>query len=130
MDEWNFLIVHWTARLLELSGIAAIVVGALWASWTYVAGRLARTNRHHAFREYRSSLGRSILLGLEFLIGADIIATIAIEPTIDSLVILGGIVLIRSFLSLALEVEIDGDWPWRKAVRHEDRHFTGRRGED
>ena len=64
--------------------------------------------------KFRSSLGRSILLGLEFLVAADIINTVAIEPTLQSLLILAGIVLIRTFLSFSLEVEIDGRWPWQK----------------
>ncbi|WP_457092946.1 DUF1622 domain-containing protein [Microvirga sp. P5_D2] len=68
-----------------------------------------------AFNLYRSNIGRAIQLGLEFLVAADIINTVAIEPTLESLMILGGIVLIRTFLSFSLEVEIEGRWPW-------DRH--------
>ena len=63
---------------------------------------------------FRSNLGRSILLGLEFLVAADIINTVAVEPTIQSLIVLAGIVLIRTFLSFSLEVEIEGRWPWQK----------------
>ena len=64
--------------------------------------------------DFRSGLGRSILLGLEFLVAADIINTVAVEPTIESLFVLAGIVLIRTFLSFSLQVEIDGRWPWQK----------------
>ena len=67
--------------------------------------------------DFRSSLGRSILLGLEFLVAADIINTVAVEPTISSLLVLAGIVLIRTFLSFSLEVEIDGRWPWQKGQK-------------
>ncbi|WP_212742887.1 DUF1622 domain-containing protein [Sphingomonas sp. 2SG] len=63
---------------------------------------------------FRSGLGRSILLGLEFLVAADIINTVAVEPTIESLLVLASIVLIRTFLSFSLKVEIDGRWPWQK----------------
>lgn len=63
---------------------------------------------------FRSELGRSILLGLEFLVAADIINTVAVEPTLGSLAVLGGIVLIRTFLSFSLEVEIEGRWPWQR----------------
>ena len=62
------------------------------------------------------SLGRSILLGLEFLVAADIIRTVAVQPSLQNVAVLGLIVLIRTFLSFSLEVEIDGRWPWRRAV--------------
>lgn len=125
MNEWMSLLVQWTSRILEFGGIAAIMIGALSATVAYIGARLARVDRMDAFRDYRSSLGRSILLGLEFLVAADIIATVAITPTLESLAVLAGIVVIRTFLSLALEVEIDGRWPWAKTVRREDRQFTG-----
>ena len=67
------------------------------------------------YHKYLSGLGRSILLDLKYLVDADIIGTVAIEPNVNSLVILGGIVLIRTFLSISLEVEIDGHWPWQKS---------------
>ncbi|QRM32032.1 DUF1622 domain-containing protein [Microvirga sp. VF16] len=79
--------------------------------WQILHGHSGST----AFNLYRSNVGRAILLGLEFLVAADIINTVAIEPTLQSLLILGGIVLIRTFLSFSLEVEIEGRWPW-------DRH--------
>jgi hypothetical protein len=60
--------------------------------------------------------GRSILLGLEFLVAADIIRTVAVQPSLENVAVLGLIVLIRTFLSFSLEVEIDGRWPWRRAV--------------
>lgn len=63
---------------------------------------------------FRSGLGRSILLGLELLVAADIINTVAVEPTIESLLVLASIVLIRTFLSFSLKGEIDGRWPWQK----------------
>ena len=64
----------------------------------------------------RATFGRSVLLGLEVLVAADIIRTVAVEPTIDNLLVLGLLVLIRTFLSWSLEVEIDGRWPWRRAA--------------
>lgn len=66
------------------------------------------------YREYRQLLGRSILLGLELLVAADIIRTVAVTPTLESLAVLAGIVLIRTFLSFSLELEITGRWPWQK----------------
>jgi uncharacterized membrane protein len=65
------------------------------------------------YRQYRQQLGRSILLGLELLVAADIIRTVAVTPTLTSVAVLGGIVLIRTFLSFSLELEITGRWPWQ-----------------
>jgi uncharacterized membrane protein len=115
MDDWFFSALKLTTRAIEVGGIAIIVLGILGASiaalWQLLHGR----SGSEAFNLYRSNVGRAILLGLEFLVAADIINTVAIEPTIQSLLILGGIVLIRTFLSFSLEVEIEGRWPW-------DRH--------
>ena len=106
--------IHLVTRVVEIVGTAIIVVGSFGA----LAGFLFRmatasTQRDTLVAAFRSNLGRSILLGLEFLVAADIINTVAVEPTIQSLIVLAGIVLIRTFLSFSLEVEIDGRWPWQ-----------------
>ncbi|WP_084327395.1 DUF1622 domain-containing protein [Salinarimonas rosea] len=106
-------ILHWITRALEFGGIAVIVLGVIVATGAYLLKKLSGERGGDPYDEYRASLGRSILLGLEFLVAADIINTVAIEPTLDSVVVLGGIVLIRTFLSFALEVEIEGRWPWQ-----------------
>jgi len=115
MDDWFPSALKLMTRAIEVGGIAIIVLGILGASiavlWQVLRGR----SGSEAFNLYRSNLGRAILLGLEFLVAADIINTVAIEPSVQSLLILGGIVLIRTFLSFSLEVEIEGRWPW-------DRH--------
>ena len=109
------------ARWFELAGIAAIVLGALVALLRLALGVLGlrRTEATSASGEhipaFRRTLGRSILAGLELLVAADIVRTVAIEPTLDNVLVLGLIVLIRTFLSMSLEVEIDGKWPWRRA---------------
>ena len=83
---------------------------------------LRQTDFQSAYTQYRSNLGRAILLGLEFLVAADIIATILIEPTITRAGALGIIVLIRTFLSFSLETEIEGCWPWERArIRNDPR---------
>jgi uncharacterized membrane protein len=115
MDPYLTEAVIWVTRLLELAGLASIVIGAATATWLW-AGRL-RSGADDAFACYRSNLGRSILLGLEFLVAADIVNTVAIDPTLDSLIVLAGIVLIRTFLSFSLEVELEGRWPWQRAGR-------------
>jgi uncharacterized membrane protein len=111
---WLDFILHWVARVIEIAGIAIIVIGAVAATFTYLRQRVGIGGADEPYHQYRSSLGRSILLGLEFLVAADIIGTVAIEPTLNSLAVLAGIVLIRTFLSFSLEVEIEGRWPWQK----------------
>jgi uncharacterized membrane protein len=105
-----------TTRAIEAAGVGVIVVGAIIAAIQY----LRHPFRSGAYRQLRSTLGRSILLGLELLVAADIINTVAIEPSLDSIAVLAGIVLIRTFLSFSLEVEIDGRWPWKKGQEPED----------
>jgi len=113
--------IHWITRAVEIGGIAIIVVGAV-AALLHFLRHLARPgSRDAAIGEFRSNLGRAILLGLEFLVAADIIDTVAIEPSFESLGILAGIVLIRTFLSFSLEVEIEGRWPWQRDPRPDIR---------
>ncbi|WP_417308862.1 DUF1622 domain-containing protein [Devosia sp.] len=96
--------------LIEALGVVAILAGIVIAG----VGMLRDRGRQDAYHRMRSTLGRAILLGLELLVAADIINTVAIEPSLGSLGILAGVVLIRTFLSLSLEVEIEGRWPWRR----------------
>lgn len=98
---------------LEFFGVAVILIGVAIATIAY--GRdLFSVGGREAYERYRANLGRGILLGLEILIGADIIATIISPLTWESVGLLGLIVLIRTFLSFSLEAEIDGQWPWMK----------------
>lgn len=111
-----FPLIHAVTRVVELCGIAVILIGAAISFLRYARG-YARDGAECAYKALRSNLGRSILLGLELLVAADIINTVAIEPTLESLAVLAGIVLIRTFLSFSLEVEIDGRWPWQQAKK-------------
>lgn len=99
-----------TGELIDALGVVVIVLGLVVAAIRFVARGLAQTD---GLRTFRQDLGRGILLGLEILIAADIIRTVAITPTLDDVLVLGLIVLIRTFLSLSLQVEIDGRWPWQ-----------------
>ena len=122
-DALMLEIAHTAARWFELAGIAAIVLGALVALAGLALGSLglrktassSASGKH--IPAFRRTLGRSILAGLELLVAADIIRTVAIEPTLENVTVLGLIVLIRTFLSMSLEVEIDGKWPWRRAEK-------------
>jgi uncharacterized membrane protein len=104
---------------IESIGVGVLIIGSLFAVAAYAAAltgrRGAEASHINAYRALRQDLGRAILLGLEFLVVADIIRSVAIDPTLLSVGALGLLVLIRTFLSWSLEVEIDGAWPWQRA---------------
>lgn len=101
---------------VDAAGVAIIVIGALFAT-----GRFVLTRPPWAYRRYRQALGRAILLGLEFLVAGDIIRTVVVAPTLSNVVVLGLIVLIRTFLSMALQLELEGRWPWQARTGQEDQ---------
>lgn len=105
-----------TAKVLEATGVAVIVLGALVVALTTGWAGLKTRDAGGWYRQLRQGVGRAILLGLELLVGADIIRTVAEEPTLHSVAVLGGIVVIRTFLSFTLEVELEGRWPWQKST--------------
>jgi uncharacterized membrane protein len=105
-------VVEFAGKCIDGAGVAVIVAGSVIASGFYLLR--PRPDELAAFRLYRQRLGRVILLGLEFLVAGDIIRTVAISPTFRSVGILAVIVLIRSFLSFTLELEISGRWPWQR----------------
>jgi uncharacterized membrane protein len=100
-------------RLFEIAGVAVLALGSATA---LVGGGLLVANgeRNAAYASVRRNVGRSILLGLEILIIADIVKTITIDTTLESAVILGIIVLVRTFLSFSIEIELEGTPPWRR----------------
>ncbi len=98
---------------IDGAGVLAIVAGLVLATARYVAVGLRQAG---GYRQFRQDLGRGILLGLEFLVAADIIRTVAVTPTLQGVLILGVIVLIRTFLSMALQVELEGRLPWQPAA--------------
>ena len=102
------------SKAVEVVGIGVLIVGGCYALAVF-AFEVARGGSTDAYEDLRRSLGRSILLGLEILVAADIIRTIAITPSFTSVGVLGLIVVVRTFLSFSLEAELDGQWPWRKA---------------
>lgn len=100
-------------NVVEGVGAAILVIGGLGA-FARFAREVAVRRGQDAYGDLRKNLGRVILLGLEVLIIADIIRTIVVESTVENVVLLGIIVLIRVVLSFSLEVEIDGMWPWNR----------------
>src|SRR5215831_5055755 len=98
--------------IIDAAGVVVIVAGAVLA-FVACAVRLSRRERN-VYRLFRQQLGQTILLGLELLVAGDIVRTVGGSLSLTSVAILGSIVLIRTFLSFSLEVEITGRWPWQK----------------
>ena len=108
-DEWMENVV----QAFEVAGVVILAVGSV-AALASSAAVLLRGERHAAYERARRGVGRSVLLGLEILIIADIVQTITIDPTLESALSLGLIVLVRTFLSFSLEIELEGTLPWRR----------------
>jgi uncharacterized membrane protein len=101
------------ARVFELTGVALLILGALIAAGAFAVRLRRNAGFKDAYHALRADLGRAILLGLELMVIADIIGTVAIEPTLQNLGVLAVIVAIRTFLSFTLELEVSGRWPWQ-----------------
>jgi uncharacterized membrane protein len=109
--------IEGVVKVVEAVGVVVMVVGGAAALVAAVLGARDPARRGDAYQQLRRNLGRAILLGLEILIVGDIVRTIVVEPTLQSVAVLGVIVVIRIVLSFALEVEIDGRWPWSQRQR-------------
>jgi uncharacterized membrane protein len=112
-------LIETIGRYMDFAGVAVMVIGAVVSVPMALRGHQPKRLPEDAaplsvYRSYRQLLGRSILLGLELLVAADIIRTVAVTPTFESVGVLAIIVLIRTFLSFSLELEITGRWPWQK----------------
>jgi uncharacterized membrane protein len=119
MTEQAHAFAEMIAKLIELLGVAVIVVGIVFAAGIFVRKGVRSGDWRAAYSGLRSNLGRGILLGLELLVGADIISTITAPLTVETVGLLAAIVVIRTFLSFALETEIEGCWPWQRRERRE-----------
>jgi len=108
-------VMEWAQKAFEIVGVTILVIGAVWAFIETAVARLHGAPRDSVFVMIRRTLGRAILLGLEFLVVADIIRTIVVEPTLGSALSLGIIVLVRVLLSFAIDIDVDGRVPWRAA---------------
>ena len=105
--------IELVGRLVDAAGVAVIALGIALVA-VLAAIRVSR-REDGVYTGFRQQLGRAILLGLELLVAADIIRTVAVTPTLESVTVLGVIVLVRTFLSFSLEVELTGRWPWQQA---------------
>lgn len=121
--------IETVGKAIDAVGVAVIAIGALFAA-VHAVVRLSRRRRSrnlldvdvNVYKVFRRQLGAAILLGLEFLVAADIIRTVAVTPEPKSVAMLAGIVLIRTFLSYSLELEITGYWPWQAAQARREKH--------
>ena len=111
---------EWSAMVIELLGVGLIAgLSILSLAWAVVL-LARRVPGRDVYRQTRRRLGHGILVGLEFLVAADIVHTVAVDLTFESVGILAVVVAIRTFLSFALEVELDGRWPWQAAKARDD----------
>jgi uncharacterized membrane protein len=101
---------------IEAIGVLVVVIGSVISSIAFIRG-YRQLPEGIAYRTYRRQLGRSIILGLEFLIAGDIIRTVIVADTLENVAVLGLIILIRTFLSVTLHLEVEGRWPWQ----HEEK---------
>ena len=121
LDQLISDVVPAVVQAIELVGVATIAGGAAitFAQFFWAAAR--RQEMEEVVAALRTNLGRAILVGLEFLVAADIIHTVLIELTLESVAALAGIVIIRTLLSFSLETEIEGRWPWQRGERRPDQ---------
>jgi uncharacterized membrane protein len=107
-------VIEWAALAIEILGAVVIVAGVIKVAITRGTIRyLFQLDKPGAFERYKHQMGRSLLLGLEFLVAGDVVRTVALEPNLTNVVVLGLLVLIRTFLSWSLAVEIEARWPWQ-----------------
>jgi uncharacterized membrane protein len=104
--------VEYFAVALELLAVCVVVVGVLYSTFNFLHQDRTLGKLGAGYQPYRVNLGRTLLLGLEILVAADIVRTVALDQTLENVAILGFLVVIRTFLSWSLEVEIENRWPW------------------
>jgi uncharacterized membrane protein len=115
LSAFESAVGHWIrfiGNCIEIFGVLIIVAGIVWSTYHC----LHRPRQVWDYDRYKIHIGRSLLLGLEVLVAADIVKTIAIELTFTSLGLLAGLVVVRTFLSWTLVLEIEGRWPWRREL--------------
>ena len=120
-------IALWTSEVLDITAFAVILFAVAISTAAFIV-RVAQSGFLANYRDYRANLGRGILIGLEILIAADILKSVVVDPTLQGIAVLGGIVLIRTFLSISLDVEINGHWPW-ETTRLQQQVESDQRGD-
>ena len=111
-------VIEWAALGIEMLGALIIIAGVLRVAITRGTVRfLLKLDDPGAYESYKHQIGRSLLLGLEFLVAGDVVRTVALEPTLGNVAVLGLLVLVRTFLSWSFTVEIEGRWPWQPRAK-------------
>jgi uncharacterized membrane protein len=105
--------VEWVGKVVDWAGVG-VIVGGIAAATVLALIAFRRGQAADIYRLYRQRVGKAILLGLEFLVAADIIRTVAVSPSFRGVGVLALIVLVRTFLSFTLELELEGRWPWQR----------------
>jgi uncharacterized membrane protein len=113
-------LIEYAALGIELLAVSIIILATMAGTVIFLYHVLNRTYTNKTYEQYKQRLGRALLLGLEILVAADIVRTVALEPSLTNVAILGLLVLIRTFLSWSLVVEIEHRWPWRKEVEPDE----------
>lgn len=111
--------IHLAVVVMEVFAVVIIVTGFVLGAANFLRAFVRREDRESAYGTFRLYMGRTLLLGLEILVAADIVNTVALEPTARSVLVLGLLILIRTFLGWSLVVELEERWPWQQARSHE-----------
>lgn len=113
MTEQVHNFIEFIGTVIEVYGVAVIGIGVAYATFLFVSNAIRSDQRSALVTSYRGQLGRVLLLGLEILVAADIVRTVALDPSFENVAVLGLLVLVRTFLSWSIVVEIEGRWPWQ-----------------
>jgi uncharacterized membrane protein len=113
MDRYS-QIIEFVGSVMDGLGVLVLIVGAFYSTVAFLLRKQIAAD--DPYNSYRKNMGKAILLGLELLVAADIIRTVAVSPTIENVLTLGLVVLIRTFLSISLQVELEGRWPWQRGA--------------
>jgi len=111
MEESLREVIELSARVIEVSAVLIIVGGILWDVGSFLFH--VQRDSPDAYKRFKDKIGKALLLGLEFLVAADIIRTVALDTSVQNVLMLGLLVVVRTFLSWSLVVEIEGRWPWQ-----------------
>jgi uncharacterized membrane protein len=108
-------LVETSVLIIEVLAVIVILGAILFGALRYISQLLRRVPE--SYDNYKAQLGKALLLGLQLLVAADVVRTVALEPTMENVLVLGVLVLVRTFLSWSTVLEIEGHWPWQRSLR-------------
>lgn len=112
-------VVDYASIVVEILAVVIIVVAVVYGTVVFLSARSAKVPRAVAYNRYRHTVADGLLLGLEILVAGDVIRTVILDPTLESVAVLGALVVIRTFLTWSLVVEMEGHWPWRPKAKQD-----------